>query len=109
MSQVLKIASIVSFSSSEKLNMLKCTNFTKFWDCQVPHWIELGHYYYCITGLHVAKYKVILHDNYYQLAISSHHLPLKHVVFGLFVQQIDELQVIVGFVKAAKRLKNVCK
>jgi hypothetical protein len=27
----------------------------------------------------------------------------------LLVQQMDELQVIVGFVKAAKRLKTVCK
>lgn len=27
----------------------------------------------------------------------------------MFVQQMDELQVIVGFVQAAKRLKTVCK
>lgn len=33
----------------------------------------------------------------------------EYIFFSMFVQQMDELQVIMGFVKAAKRLKTMCK
>lgn len=57
-----------------------------------------------------ALWRYALHFNLVEATPNPSKEQLIDVVQGHFVsQQLDELQVIAGFVKAAKRLKRVCK